>query len=78
MNNLDIINNKKSLVLMAKDFFKLFFYSFAFGDPLLSASNKSGQKCLSAHFAISKNTSLRSVLPKFEAEPNLLCKAIYL
>jgi len=28
-------------------------------DPLLSTSNKSGQKCLSAHFAISKNISLR-------------------
>ena len=41
-------------------------------DPLLSASNKSGQKCLSAHFTISKNTSLRSVLVKFEAEPNYL------
>ncbi len=38
-------------------------------DPLLSASNKSGQKCLSAHFAISNNTPLRSVLVKFEAEP---------
>jgi hypothetical protein len=49
------------------------FFYFAFGesisffgvlrpqtpDPLLSASNKSGQKCLSAHFAISNNTSLR-------------------
>ncbi len=42
-------------------------------DPLLSASNKSGQKCLSAHFAISNNTSLRSVLAKFEAEPNYYC-----
>ena len=39
-------------------------------DPLLSASNKSGQKCLSAHFAISNNVSLRSPLVKFEAEPN--------
>ena len=27
-------------------------------------------KCLSAHFAISDNTPLRSVLVKFEAEPN--------
>jgi hypothetical protein len=54
-------------------FFKFLFFYFAFGeslsffgvlrpqtpDPLLSASNKSGQKCLSAHFAISNNTSLR-------------------
>jgi len=40
-------------------------------DPLLSASNKSGQKCLSAHFAISKNISLCSILVKFEDEPNL-------
>jgi len=39
-------------------------------DPLLSASNKSRQKRLSAHFAISNNTPLRSVLAKFEAEPN--------
>ena len=48
------------------------FYIFfdAFGDPLLSASNKSGQKCLSAHFAISNNVSLCSTLAKFEAEPN--------
>jgi hypothetical protein len=47
-----------------------FFILYAFGDPLLSASNKSGQKCLSAHFAISNNVSLRSPLVKFEAEPN--------
>jgi hypothetical protein len=39
-------------------------------DPLLSASDKSGQKRLSAHFAISENISLRSILVKFEAEPN--------
>jgi len=38
-------------------------------DPLLSTSDKSGQKRLSAHFAISKNISLRSILVKFEAEP---------
>jgi hypothetical protein len=47
-----------------------FIFFDAFGDPLLSASNKSGQKCLSAHFAISNNVSLRSPLVKFEAEPN--------
>jgi len=47
-----------------------FFILYAFGDPLLSTSDKSGQKRLSAHFAISKNISLRSILVKFEAEPN--------
>ncbi|MBQ2599961.1 hypothetical protein II582_00900 [bacterium] len=50
-------------------FGKFFKYFDAFGDPLLSTSNKSGQKCLSAHFAISNNVSLRSTLAKFEAEP---------
>ncbi|MBQ2600478.1 hypothetical protein II582_03800 [bacterium] len=43
----------------------------AFGDPLLSTSDKSGQKRLSAHFAISNNVSLRSTLAKFEDEPNI-------
>ena len=55
-------------------FIKLFFrFTGRFApdpDPLLSASNKSGQKCLSAHFAISNNVSLCSPLVKFEAEPN--------
>jgi hypothetical protein len=50
----------------------------AFGDPLLSASNKSGQKCLSAHFAISNNVSLCSTLAKFEAEPNFAFSIFYL
>ena len=48
-----------------------YFAFFASGGLLLSTSNKSNQKCLSAHFAISDNTPLRSVLVKFEAEPNL-------
>ena len=47
-------------------------------DPLLSASNKSGQKCLSAHFAISNNVSLCSPLVKFEAEPNFLINEKFL
>ena len=51
-------------------------FSFASGGSLLSASDKSNQKRLSAHFAISNNTSLRSVLAKFEAEPKLLFKFI--
>ncbi|MBQ2600146.1 hypothetical protein II582_01995 [bacterium] len=46
-------------------------FCFASGGSLLSASDKSNQKRLSAHFAISNNTSLCSVLAKFEAEPNL-------
>ena len=41
-------------------------------DLLLSTSDKSRQKRLSAHFGFSNNTSLRSVLAKFEAEPNFV------
>ena len=37
---------------------------------LFPPSWKSNQKSLLAHFGISNNTSLRSVLAKFEAEPN--------
>ena len=64
------------LVMVLVFFFKLKNFLNIIGrfvpnpDPLLSASNKSGQKCLSAHFAISNNVSLRSPLVKFEAEPN--------
>jgi hypothetical protein len=46
-------------------------------DPLLSASDKSGQKRLLAHFAISNNVSLRSPLVKFEAEPMIIFKIYY-
>jgi hypothetical protein len=50
-----------------EDFYNV---SLASGGLLLSTSDKSNQKRLSAHFAISNNASLRSSLVKFEAEPN--------
>ncbi|MBQ2600155.1 hypothetical protein II582_02050 [bacterium] len=66
-----IVNNKLALdAFLVSDGLSTLIGRFAPNpDPLLSASNKSGQKCLSAHFTISNNVSLRSTLVKFEAEP---------